>query len=274
MNKMFDGKQCTVLWHVDNLKISHMDLAVVTEVIKLLEKAFGIEAPLTKTHGKVHDYLGMTLDYSMPGVVKFTMTDYIRNMLAGLPSDMDGKAAMPAANHLFDVSPTPEILDGPQADMFHHNVAKLLFPCKRAWPDIQTAVAFLCTQVNTPDIDECKKLARMMKYLRATIDLPLILGADNSHVVKWWVDASFAVHPDMKSHTGGIMTIGQGAIYGTSTRQKLNTKSSTEGELVGANDMMPQILWTRYFLEGQGYGVQDSVIYQDNQSAILLEKNG
>ena len=43
---------------------------------------------------------------------------------------------------------------------------------------------------------------------------------------------------------------------------------------MGVNDAMPQILWTWYFLEAQGYQVKDSVIYQDNQSSILLEKNG
>jgi len=78
----------------------------------------------------------------------------------------------------------------------------------------------------------------------------------------------------MKSHMGSAMITGKGAIYGTSTRHKLNTKSSTEAELVGVNDVMPQVLCTRYFLEAQGYEVKDSIIYQDNQSAILLEKNG
>jgi hypothetical protein len=63
-------------------------------------------------------------------------------------------------------------------------------------------------------------------------------------------------------------------IYGASTQQKLNTKSSIEAELVGVNDVMPQVLWMRYFLEAQGYSVTDSVIYQANQSVILLEKNG
>jgi hypothetical protein len=57
-----------------------------------------------------------------------------------------------------------------------------------------------------------------MQYLRATVDLPLTLEADNAHIEKWWVDASFAVHPDMKSHTGGMMSLGKGAAYGTSTR--------------------------------------------------------
>jgi hypothetical protein len=78
----------------------------------------------------------------------------------------------------------------------------------------------------------------------------------------------------MKSHTGGAMTLGRGIIYGTSTRQKLNTKSSTESELVGVNDVMGQVLWTRYFFREQGFRVDHNIVHQDNQSAILLEKNG
>jgi hypothetical protein len=105
-------------------------------------------------------------------------------------------------------------------------------------------------------------------------EMPLLLEADNMHIVKWWEDASFAVHPDIESHTGGILSLGKGAIYGTSTQQKLNTKSSMEAKLVEVNDVMPHVLWTRYFLEAQGYGVNDSIIHQDNQSSILLEKHG
>jgi hypothetical protein len=78
----------------------------------------------------------------------------------------------------------------------------------------------------------------------------------------------------MRSHTGGVLSMGRGAIYGTSTRQKLTTKSSTEAELVGVSDILPQVLWTRYFLEAQGYDINDNLLYQDNKSAILLEKNG
>ena len=59
-----------------------------------------------------------------------------------------------------------------------------------------------------------------------------------------------------------------------SIKQKLNTKSSTEAELVGVVDITPHILWTSYFLDAQGYHVQDTIVYQDNKSAILLEKNG
>jgi len=78
----------------------------------------------------------------------------------------------------------------------------------------------------------------------------------------------------MKSHTGAIMTLGGGAIISSSTRQKINTKSSTKAELVGVDDAMLLITWTREFIEGQGIPVTDRIVYHDNQSAILLEKNG
>ncbi|KAI2512927.1 Reverse transcriptase (RNA-dependent DNA polymerase) [Fragilaria crotonensis] len=271
---MINGKQCTILWHVDDLKISHVDPKVVDDVIELLKSEFGKEAPLTISRGKVHEYLGMTIDFSVKGKVKFTMIDYIENMITELPADMSGTVRSPASSHLFDVNDDAEKLNTELSDFFHHNVAKLLFLCKRARPDIQTAVAFLCTRVKEPDVDDYKKLGRTMMYLRGTAKMPLTLEADGCNVVKWWVDASFAVHPDMRSHTGGVMTLGKGAIYGTSTRQKINTKSSTEAELVGVNDILPQALWTRYFLEAQGYAVKESIVYQDNKSTILLAENG
>ena len=105
-------------------------------------------------------------------------------------------------------------------------------------------------------------------------DLPLTLETDGTNIVKWWVDAFFAVHPDMKSHTGATMSLGKGSVYSTSIRQKLNTTSSTEAELVGVSNVMPMIMWTMYFLQEQGYTVNDTTIYQDNQSVMLLEKNG
>jgi len=89
-----------------------------------------------------------------------------------------------------------------------------------------------------------------------------------------WVDAAFAVHNDMRSHTGATMSLGKGSVYSTSTKQKINTKSSTEAELVGAYDSMTLALWTQKFMEAQGYHIGDNVIYQDNQSAMLLERNG
>ena len=83
-----------------------------------------------------------------------------------------------------------------------------------------------------------------------------MLAADDLRVVKWYVDASFAVHPDFMSHTGGVMTFGDGAIQSVLRKQKLNMCSITEAELVGADDVATMILWTKLFLGDQGYHVE------------------
>jgi hypothetical protein len=113
-----------------------------------------------------------------------------------------------------------------------------------------------------------------MEYLRGDRDRPLILGADNEGMLMWYVNALFAVHPNMCGHTGAGMTMGRGFPISVSTMQKLNTNSLTESELVGIDNMMPIILWTHYILLSQGYGVIENLLLQVNKRSILLERNG
>jgi hypothetical protein len=202
------------------------------------------------------------------------MNDYVENLLNEVPEKMSGHAATPAANQLFSVNDKAEKISDEDSEKYHHLTAKLLYLSKRARPDLQTAVAFLCKRVKQPGVDEWKKLGRCLRYLRGTKELVLTLEADGSGAIQWWIDASFAVHPDMKSHTGITISLGKGSPLSSSINQKLNTKSSTEADLVGVDDGMPLVIWTRNFMIEQGYNVKDNVVYQDNQSAILLERNG
>ena len=100
------------------------------------------------------------------------------------------------------------------------------------------------------------------------------MGADSLLDLFTWVDAAYAVHPNMRSHTGGCMSFGKGMIHCRSSKQKLNTKSSTEAELVGVSDYLPFNIWLTNFMKGQGYNLVSNVLQQDNQSAIKMEKNG
>jgi hypothetical protein len=187
---------------------------------------------------------------------------------------MKGLSSSAAAAHLYTVNENAEKLDSETAVLFHHLTAKLLYLSKRTRPDLQTPVSFLTTRVQSPDVDDWKKLGRCLRFLRETRKDPHTLEADGTGIIRWWVDASFAVHPDMKSHTGAAMSMGRGCAYAVSRRQRLNATSSTEAELVGVGDVMGLILWTRRFLQAQGYTVSDNIVYQDNQSAMLLENNG
>jgi hypothetical protein len=242
---------------------------------KWLNTKYGEHGKVTSTRGKVHDYLGMQLDYSKKGQLDICMKKYVQSMIEEFPIKMGPKdvARTPAADSLFNYG-TGAKLDAKRSEIFHTTVAKGLFLCKRARPDIQQAISVLCTRVKDPNQSDWAKLMRMMKYLNGTRDERLSLRVDDLRVVKWYVDASFAVHPDFKSHTGAVMTMGKGAIQSIARKQKLNVRSSTESELVGVDDAATMILWTKLFLEAQGYDVEKNIIYQDNKSAILLETNG
>jgi hypothetical protein len=275
MNKMVNGKQLTAAWHVDDMKISHVDVQVVDEFITMLEGEFGKKGPLSISRGKVHNYLGMTLDFSKPGSVVVEMFDYIDTMVNDMPEDMRGSAVTPAANHLFNVNESATKLTTQQSEDFVHLTMQALYLSLRARPDIRTAVSFLNTRLQSPDQDDYKKLTRLLRYLQATRDMPLTLAISDGHGIQWWIDAAHGVHDDMKGHTGGTMSLGHGCPYSTSMKQKLVTRSSTECELVGMHDVLPMVLWVKQFLEAQGMKVEGpTIVHQDNQSAILLEKNG
>ena len=274
-NRRVNGKQQTVRFHVDDLMSSHMEPKVNDQFLEWLNRKYGGHGAVKATRGSKHDYLGMTFDFSQDGKVVIDMRDYVANMLTDCQLQLTSKETdpTPASEDLFVVGDGVPLERG-QAELFHTIVAKGLFLCKRARPDVHLTIAFLCTRVRDPTWDDWGKLVRMMRFLNGTKEDVLTLSVDDLHVIKWHVDASFAVHPDFRSHTGGVMTYGQGAIQTISRKQRLNTRSSTEAELVGADDAATKILWTKLFMEKQGYGITSNILFQDNQSAILLETNG
>ena len=144
-NKIVDGSQITVAWHVDDLKVSHKKNMALEDFAKLLNNEFGNETPIAASYGKQHEYLGMTLDYSKPGEVKILMSDYIKLILQDAPDDMSGTAVTPVGHCLFKVNQTNrELLTGEDKDNFVHVVMQLLYLSRRGRPDFQTAVSFLC----------------------------------------------------------------------------------------------------------------------------------
>jgi hypothetical protein len=106
--------------------------------------------------------------------------------------------------------------------------------------------------VRSPDEDDWGKVKRVLSYLKGTLHMPLILSADLLTLSRWWVDAAYAVHDNFRGHTGAGMSFGQGMALSYSWKHKINTKSSTEAELVGVDDSLGYILWARYFMIEQG----------------------
>ena len=243
-NAMIDGKQCTITWYVDDTKISHKDPKVVDNIIEKIEGKFG---KMKVVRGLIHEFLGMDIEFKRgkeKGKVSIGMKKHILKALDMFLDDITRDAATPATPYLFKNRGAKE-LDEIRADNFHSVTALLLFVSRRSRPDIQTAIAYLCTRVSKPNEDDWKKLKRVLQYLRGTIDLTLTLGADDIANMQAWVDVAYAVHEDCKSHTGGVMSWGWGVVLSMCKKQKLNTKSSTEGEIVGVSDYLPNVIWGR-----------------------------
>ena len=136
-----------------------------------------------------------------------------------------------------------------------------------------------------PNIGDRKKLGRLVRYLRATIHLPLIIGLNDSGNMTWIIDASFAVHMDMKSHTGYCLTLGAGSpISGSYLHKKLNMRSLTESEPVGVNDIIGFVEWASLYCKDQvkeylaEHPFKDlgkkNLVNQDNARNIKMVKDG
>ncbi len=104
--------------------------------------------------------------------------------------------------------------------------------------------------------------------------MKLTLVVDNLHMLRWWVNVSYGKHSNLKGHTGMMMSLGEGATMVFLRGQKLNARRSTIAELIGVDDAIPDITWRKHFIKAKGYTVTSNILYQDNQSCILLATNG
>ena len=94
-------------------------------------------------------------------------------------------------------------------------------------PDINTTVVFLCTRESKINEDDWNKLERLLIFLKNTIDEKIYIGVFNLESLYTWIYTSYAVHPDMKIHTGGVILFGRSMLHCRSGKQNLNTKILT-----------------------------------------------
>ena len=85
---------------------------------------------------------------------------------------------------------------------------------------------------------------------------------------------SYGTHPNIKGKTGAKISIGKGCVASTPRKQKVNATRSTISKVVGVHEASPQVLWTRAFLQNQGFEVKKAKLYQDTMSAMLFKNNG
>ena len=164
----------TVQFHVDDLKVSHKEQSVLEDFLGDLRSEFRQKDKLTENTGLVHEYLRITIDYSIAGKVVFTMFAYLEDVIVETADDLNISCSYyPENDQVMKVDYESPSLSPKDAELFHRHVARLLFASKRARPDIEVCVAFLCTHVKSPNKQDYKKLGRVISYLKETVHLPL-----------------------------------------------------------------------------------------------------
>ena len=209
-------------------------------IIATIEGQYG---KMVVTHGNKHKYVWMDIKFTEDGEAKICMTDYIMEAIEAFSEDCNKPVKTPASSYLFKVNDECAKLSETDRKYLHSNIAKLLFFAKRACPDTQVLIVFLTSRFTKADKDDWKKLKHLLEYLQGTLDVPLTLSINNMSVSNTWMDAAYALHNDIHSHTGGAIMMGKGILYRKSSKKKLSTKSSsTEAEVVGASDFLPQTI--------------------------------
>jgi len=269
-NKIVNGTQFTICWYVDDLKLSHVQPEEVTKMLDILNNKFD---QMSITRGKKHTYLGMNFEIR-EGKVFLEMASYLSECIKSFGESITSSAASPANKSLMTINENSEKLNDEKREIFHHVVQKLLHICKRTRLDLQVVIGFLCTRVRNPSVQDWLKLRRVLQYVHGTLNLKRVVSIDNFGRIDVFVDASHGAHADYRGQTGGCMKMGNGILHGRSSKQSLNSKSSTETELIGVSDYMPYPIWMLNFYKEQGYEIGKLVLQQDNESTIKMLTNG
>ena len=158
---MVNGKQATICWHVDDLKSSHIDPKVNDEFLPWIKDMLRHLSEVKMTQGPLHNYLGMTLDYSVPQQISIDMSHYVKKMVKEFPQEnLKGASVASLWNeNLFNVQHDSIPLEKDQAELFHSDCTRT---CKHAHPNIAPAMAYLTTQVQKLNHTDWTKLCQLL----------------------------------------------------------------------------------------------------------------
>ena len=158
---------------------------------------------LTVTGGKTHNFLAMNIQINDEKNIEIEMKEQLEEAVASFEiaegESVTELVTSPASRHLREMNDDCKKLTTVKSEVFHSIVEKILYIMKRARPDLETAVSYLCTRVSKSDLDNWKKLLRVIVFIKVTIDDKRIIGAKSLSSIFMWVDTEYAMNPDMKS---------------------------------------------------------------------------
>ena len=273
---MFDSNGIiisTIVIHVDDGFVTGSSEKTLDDFFDKLTAELG---ELTIRRGRVHEYLGMLLNFSQPNVVHITIEKMIKQLISDW--NVSKMRNSPARSDLFAIDESSEALSEDSSKQLHRAIAQLLYLATHVRPDVLCATIFLTSRVQKLTQQDLSKFMDILFYLNYTIALGIMLGGNsNNHIGLYaYADASFGVHYDGKSHGGTFISYGRGPILTRSNKLKEVSKSSSESELMQLSDTTSLAARERDFaIEQQHIDIKEQgILLEDNKSAIHMANNG
>jgi hypothetical protein len=258
------GMVCGV--HVDDIICIHAYPQAGRQLHEALVRRF--PEGVVFHEGLEHAYLGLKV-VSNHDRKKYLVSQpaFASNVAAA--SGLSDLANTPATENLFDLD------ESEPTDAFDYTsrAASLLYLSTRTRPDIRLATGVLMQRAHGPNKYDLARLERTEAYVRSTQGHCLMIAPTTTKLAAW-VDASYGVHADMRSHSGTILTLGGAVVYAASNKQRLMATSSTQAELASLASAIDKITWARSWLEELGYKQGPVTVWQDNQSTMRMAERG
>ena len=264
-----DKEKSYISLHVDDLGHFYTHDYFQNELVEMITQKFS--APTFKT-GDEGVYLGLEYKFNRTKKsVTIGMKKYIDKLLTEFNIQKGSKTCC-SQNFM-----TPSDDDPIDAKVFAGAVMSLYYLASRIRRDLLFAVTVMSTRIHCCNKSDEKKLTKIFRYLFETRDREIMFKLDGTDL-KFYIDASYAIHPNARSHTGLVVSLGKkygGPFFARSTVQKLVTLSSYEAELNGVHQNVYWFHLYRNVMSELGYPqTEPSVLYQDNQATILTLNRG
>jgi len=234
------------------------------------EKMFMTKYELTGQH-ESFSYIGMSITREKNGFV-VNQIGYIDNMTAKyLPRSLTHYPTVPAVPALLKRKPTSTPIS---ATKYLSLVMTLMYLARHTRPDILMPVTYLATKSAVPTAEFYADALRVVAYVFNTKSISMQFSKSASMIPAIYADSSHLLHEDARGHGGIILSLGSGPILTKSYKLKLNTRSSTESEIVVLEASTSYAKWWHLLLTELEIMKETSIIiYQDNLSAITMIKN-
>lgn len=267
-SKRINNNWCFILIYVDDILIAAESIKVVKEIKDKISLKFDID-----DLGEIKHYLGIEIMKEADGFYSLNQSGYINKITHEF-----GLSDAKISNVPIQVNYGKDVAKGDDGLLtsnmqYQRLIGCLLYISVNTRPDIAAGVSILAQKVSQPRIEDWNELKRIVKYLKGTSNIKLVLGKTNEHeLIYGYADANFAENKsDRKSNGGYVFILNGGVISWTCRKQSCVSLSSTEAEFIALSEACKEALWLRRVLADMKIDINEPIkIYEDNQSCLKL----